>query len=64
MAPTFDTDRLQTVKNFADAYPNRKGGKGVSVSYMMRLIKEGKVPSVVIDGMRFVVLPGPLPEGE
>lgn len=38
---------LKTIKNFAL-------GEGVTPSYIYKLVKEGKMQLVTIDGMRFV----------
>ena len=51
-----DPSRLQTVFNYAATRVGRSG-KPVTVGYVYRLIKEGKLESVTIDGMAFVVLP-------
>ena len=56
MAPLIDTARLVTVQTFADTY---KDGKPVNRSYIYRLISEGKLETVKIDGTVFVVLPAP-----
>ena len=53
MADLIDPARLQTVHNFAAAY---NGGKGVTPSYIYRLIRTKKLASVQIDGAVFVVL--------
>jgi hypothetical protein len=54
MAPLIDTTRLVTVKTFASTY---KEGGPVNRSYIYKLISEGKLETVVIDGAVFVVLP-------
>ena len=54
MAELLDPSTLQTVHNFAAAY---SGGKGVTPSYIYRLIREKKLASRTIDGTVFVVLP-------
>ncbi|MGI4873186.1 MAG: hypothetical protein ACRYFX_18655 [Janthinobacterium lividum] len=51
-----DTERLQTVYNFAAAYQGRKKA-GVSVGYIYQLINDKKLESVEIDGIKFVLLP-------
>jgi hypothetical protein len=56
MAELIDPSTLQTVHNFAAAY---NGGKGVTPSYIYRLIREKKLASRTIDGTVFVVLPAP-----
>lgn len=56
MAELIDPATLQTVHNFAAAY---SGGKGVTPSYIYRLIRVGKLASRTIDGTVFVVLPAP-----
>lgn len=38
---------LKTIKHFA-------GGEGVTPSYIYKLVKEGKMSLVLIDGVRFV----------
>jgi hypothetical protein len=60
MADLIDPRTLQTVYNFALAY---NGGKGVTPSYIYRLIRQGKLASTTIDGVVFVVLPEPPPAG-
>lgn len=59
MAELIDPDLLQTAYNFAAAY---NGGKGVTPSYIYRLIREKKLPSITIDGTVFVRLAEPLPK--
>jgi hypothetical protein len=59
MAPMIDTARLVTVQTFADTY---KEGKPVNRSYIYKLISEGKLATVKIDGVVFVVLPEKAPE--
>ena len=54
MAELIDPARLQTVHNYAAA---QKGGKGVTPSYIYRLIRDGKLAALTIDGTVFVVLP-------
>ena len=54
MDELLDPRRLQTVHNYAAAY---NAGKGVTPSYIYRLIRTGKLESVEIDGIRFVLLP-------
>jgi hypothetical protein len=56
MTELIDPRRLQTVHNYAAEY---NGGKGVTPSYIYRLIREKKVPSVTIDGTVFVELAEP-----
>ena len=58
MAPMIDTARLVTVQTFADRY---NGGAGVTRAYIYKLIKQGKVDTVKIDGAVFVVLPAAPP---
>lgn len=55
--PTIDTDRLQLVSTYARSYVKRSGDVGVGVGYIYQLIDKGKVESVTIDGVVFVVLP-------
>lgn len=62
MTELLDPSRLQTVHNFAAAYTSKSGKTGVSVGYIYRLISEGKVEAVTIDGMKFIVLPPPPPK--
>ena len=57
LMPFVDTDRLQSVRKYADDYLKRSGEKGVNVGYVYQLIKEGKLETVKIDGLVFVVLP-------
>ena len=54
MAAIFDFNRLQTVRNYAATY---KGGKGVTESYIYRLIRAKRLETVDIDGLIFAVLP-------
>lgn len=54
MAPLIDPARLVTVQTFADRY---NGGVGVTRAYIYKLIKQGKLETVRIDGAVFVVLP-------
>ena len=58
MPELIDPSRLQTVPNYAAA---QKGGKGVTASYIYRLIREDKFTGETkeIDGVVFVVLPEP-----
>lgn len=42
-----NTKWLKTIKNFAL-------GEGVTPSYIYKLVKEGKMSLVLIDGMKFV----------
>lgn len=57
MSDLIDPKQLQTVYNYAAAYNE---GKGVTPSYIYRLIRTGKVASVTIDGTVFVRLPEPI----
>lgn len=59
MADLLDPSTLQTVFNFAAAY---NGGRGVTPSYIYRLIRQGKLASRTVDGVVFVVLPQPHPQ--
>lgn len=59
MTELLDPARLQTVHNFAAAYTSKSGKVGVTVGYIYKLIGEGKLESVTIDGMRFIILPLP-----
>ena len=54
MAELLDPSTLQTVHHFAADY---RGSKGVTPSYIYRLIREKRLPSFVIDGTVFVVVP-------
>lgn len=56
MPTLVDTERLQTVHNFAAQYQGRKK-QGVSVGYIYQLINESKLESIEIDGIKFIVLP-------
>lgn len=57
MSDMIDPRLLQTVHNFAAEY---NGGKGVTPSYIYRLIRENKLPSITIDGTVFVLLSEPI----
>ena len=59
--PVLDTDRLQSVRKYADDYLKRSGEKGVNVGYVYQLIRESKLETVKIDGLVFVVLPAAQP---
>lgn len=61
MAPIIDTSRLVTVQTFSETY---KDGKPVNRSYIYKLISEGKLDTVKIDGVVFVVLPAAPVTGE
>ena len=50
-----DATQLQTVFNYAATRIGRSG-KPVTVGYVYKLIQDGKLPTVVIDGIRFIVL--------
>lgn len=58
MAEKIDPSRLVTVGTYAEQY---NGGKGVTRGYIYKLIKEGKIQTVQIDRIQFIVLPA-LPE--
>jgi len=45
---------LKTVKNFADNCPRKDGDTGVVPTYIYRMIKDGKLPGVEIDGVIFI----------
>ena len=55
--PILDTDRLQSVRKYADEYVKRNGETGVNVGYVYELIGKGKLQTVKIDGVVFIVLP-------
>ncbi len=57
--PLIDTDRLLTFAAYAKRFPNRRGGLGVTVSYLHQLLKAGKLPleHLVICDIHFVLLP-------
>ena len=54
MAPLIDTARLVTVKTYAATY---KDGKAVNRSYIYKLISEGKLDTVIVDKVVFIILP-------
>ena len=52
MNQTIDTGKLITVRTYADNYKGRKGK--VTVSYIHKMIRDGKLKAVMIDGVRFI----------
>jgi hypothetical protein len=59
MAEKIDPSRLRTVANYASTY---KDGQPTHRSYIYKLIKDGKLETVDIDGVTFVVLPESTPK--
>lgn len=50
-------EKLITVKEFADKFPSKRNGIGVSPAYIYKLIKKGKnndFKLVVIAGVHFI----------
>ena len=45
---------LKTVKNFADNFSRKGGGTGVVPTYIYRMLKDGKLLGVEIDGVIFI----------
>lgn len=56
-----NTDNLLSFADYAKRLPNRRGGLGVTVSYIHQLLKADKLPAGVkhhiISGIHFVELP-------
>lgn len=59
MSDLIDPSRLVTVGTYAEQY---NGGKGVTRGYIYKLIREGKLKTVQIDRIQFVVLPDNQPD--
>lgn len=47
MAKSINIEKLQTIKNYATA-------NNITTSYIYKLIKEGKMVVLVIDGVQFI----------
>jgi hypothetical protein len=60
MAEKIDPARLVTVGTYALTF---KDGAPVNRSYIYKLIREGKLQTIEIDKIKFIVLPEPSPEG-
>lgn len=54
MSEKIDPSRLVTVGTYAEQYND---GKGVNRSYIYKLIREGKLETIQIDRIQFIVLP-------
>jgi hypothetical protein len=59
MTELINPSRLVTVGTYAEQY---NGGKGVTRGYIYKLIKEGKLQTVQIDRIQFIVLPEQPPQ--
>lgn len=54
MSELIDPTKLVTVGTYAEQYNE---GKGVTRGYIYKLIREGKLETVKIDRIQFIVLP-------
>lgn len=51
-----DIDKWTTQQKKAESYTKAKGGKGVSIQYISKLIKQGKLESKPIEELGLVLV--------